>query len=54
MKMSNQAFARGIVGLGQAAQNTIHFLGKILAGPKAQIGLDHILEGQQASVSHNL
>jgi hypothetical protein len=46
--------ALGQTQAGQAALNTIHILGKALAGPEAQLGLNHILEGQQASVSHNL
>jgi hypothetical protein len=56
LTMSNQAFAQQAEkgNIGSAAQTPIHFLGKILAGPEAQLGLNHILEGQQASVSHNL
>jgi hypothetical protein len=64
LTLSNQAFAISVIvsptdnlgqtQAGQAALNTIHILGKALAGPEAQLGLDHVLEGQQASVSHNL
>jgi hypothetical protein len=66
LSLSNQAFAitvivspTGNLGQTQSGQaetgwsfNTIHILGKALAGPEAQLGLNHILEGQRASVSH--
>jgi hypothetical protein len=59
--LSNQAFADEKGNIGSAvsrgqtrafAQDTIHYLAKILAGPEAQLGLNHILEGQQGSVKH--